>query len=63
VTCTWTHDDGTVCGKPADAFRVKWLPEKKVWYYCPFHIAILRRLASDAEAQRAGVETYSVVSA
>ena len=62
ASCTWPHEDGTICGKPADAFRVQWLPEKTTWYYCAFHIAVLRRMASDAEAKAAGVETYAVAA-
>lgn len=61
MTCTWTYDDGRVCGKPADAFRVQWLPKKREWWYCPVHIAALRRRTSDEEAwAQYQVATYPV---
>lgn len=60
MTCTWETADARICGEPAHAFRVKWLPERQVWWYCKRH---LRLLSSDAEAKRHGVETYPVTAA
>ena len=60
-TCTWEWDDGTRCGRPADAFRVQWLPETRRWYFCKLHIRTLRRLTADEEAWRLyQTATYAV---
>lgn len=62
--CTWQYDDGTVCGKPADAMRVIWVPERKTFWYCKLHLAVVRRMTSDDEARRLyGTETYPMVAA
>jgi len=45
--CTWEWDDGSVCGELADAVRFRWLPEKRAWYYCPRHLAVIRRMTPD----------------
>ena len=52
MDCTWEWEDGTVCRKPADAMRVQWLPEKRVWWYCKRHINGLRRRSPDEDAWR-----------
>jgi hypothetical protein len=63
-TCTWRHDDGTVCGKPADAMRVRWIPERVTFWYCRDHIARLRAMTSDDELRSFwGFETYPLVAA
>ena len=46
--CSWRTDDGSPCGRPADAFRTKhWPTHSKTWFYCPLHRYALRVIALD----------------
>jgi hypothetical protein len=63
IGCTWEYDDGRVCGKPADAFRVTFWPAMERWWYCRRHLRTVRRSAPDDMAARHGVQTYRTVAA
>jgi hypothetical protein len=60
--CGWEYEDGSVCGRYADAVRA-WADGDQ-WrraYYCPIHIRALRRRTDDDEALRLyGTATYPV---
>lgn len=66
MNCTWQYEDGRVCGKPADAFRVLHKTNPHItlrWYYCRRHLAAVRRMSSDAQAREHwGTETLAVTA-
>ena len=70
MTCTWEHEDDSLCGAPATHYRVSWDigpttdPKHRRFYYCPVHLYRVRRMTSDDEARtRWATATYAVVAA